>query len=79
MTEQDGGETQQESGFWLGEVEGIGLRQPGKDAEGPIFEVHGEEGMVAMEIADESLVEGLNKASAEMQLIFDEQVDHNAD
>jgi len=71
----DGGEELQRSGEWLGELEGIGVRDPGPDADGPIVEFHGSEGMAATEVASEEFVDKLSEAAAEVQLALDEQDD----
>lgn len=61
------------TGTWIGAVEGFSLREPGPDADGPVLQAHGEEGMVAMEFADEEFVEGLTHLAAELQMLLDEQ------
>ena len=62
--DRDGGE-------WVGSVDGLSLREPGSDADGPILEIHGEDGMAAAEFDDEQFVEGLTHLAAEIQLVHD--------
>ncbi|MFC5277861.1 hypothetical protein ACFPM1_03635 [Halorubrum rubrum] len=63
------------SGEWLGELEGIGIRDPGPDADGPIVEFHGSESMAAVEVTSEEFVDKLSEAAAEVQLALDDQED----
>ncbi|GAA0507832.1 hypothetical protein SAMN04488066_101362 [Halorubrum aquaticum] len=65
------------SGEWIGELEGIGIRDPGPDADGPIMEFHGSESMAAVEVTTEEFVDKLSEAAVEVQLALDEQGDHN--
>lgn len=64
-------EDEHRSGTWVGQVRGMRIREPG-DLDGPVLEIHGEEGMAAMVFDDESFVKGLTHAAAEMQMVFDE-------
>lgn len=66
------GEDKHRSGNWLGQLDGISVREPGPDADGAIVEFHGNEGMAATEINDEQFVEKLTELAAEVQLILDE-------
>ena len=71
MTDQhDSGDHR--SGEWLGSIEGLKVRDPGPDADGPIVDIHGEEGMAAVEIASERFVDELSIAAAEVQMSIDE-------
>jgi len=60
------------SGEWLGSLDGLKVRDPGPDAHGPVVELHGEEGMAAVEIASERFVDELSIAAAEVQMSIDE-------
>ena len=64
-------ENEHRSGEWVGQVRGMRVREPG-DLDGPVLEIHGEEGMAAMVFNDEAFVEGLTHAAAEVQMVFDE-------
>ena len=66
-------ESQHRSGTWLGDVEGLRIREPGPDADGPLLEILGEEGMAATQFSKEEWVQGLTEASAEIQTWFDEE------
>jgi hypothetical protein len=70
MSEQLSGE-QHRSGDWLGQLEGISVREPGPDADGAIVELHGSEDMAAAEIENERFVDKLSDLAAEVQLILD--------
>jgi hypothetical protein len=61
------------TGVWIGPVRGVTIREPGPDADGPVLEIRGEEGMAAMEFDDEAFVDGLTEMVAEMQMVFDQQ------
>lgn len=63
---------EQQSGSWLGTLDGVKVREPGPDAEGPVLELYGSDDMAAVEIETEDGLSGLNKASAEMKMAFDE-------
>jgi hypothetical protein len=63
-----------ESGTWIGELRGATVREPGPDAEGPILELHGEEGMAAVEVTDEAFVNALTHATAEMKMVMEDEV-----
>lgn len=63
--------TDQPRGEWVGPVRGLSLREPGPDADGPILEIHGEDGMAAMEFDDEEFVEALTHLAAEIQMVHD--------
>lgn len=65
-------DTENQSGSWIGKVRGIRVREPGPDADGPILEMIGEEGVAAMEFDDESFIDGLSHTAAELQMVFDE-------
>jgi hypothetical protein len=56
-----------QSGEWIGCVRGLRLRDPGPDADGPILEIHGEDGLAAMEFDDEAFVDGLTHTAAELK------------
>lgn len=71
-SEKPRGEMKQQSGHWLGELEGIRVCEPGPDADGAIVEIHGKEDMSATEIRTERLVDKLRGLAAEIQLILDE-------
>lgn len=64
--------SEQQSGAWIGEVNSAMVREPGPDADGPVLEINGEEGLVAMEIPDEAFVDALTHAAAEIQTVLDE-------
>jgi len=67
-----GDDSEQASGEWLGSVKEIGVRLPGPDADGPLLEIHGENGMAVVEIEDEEFVDGLTHAAAEVQTVLDD-------
>jgi hypothetical protein len=48
-------------------MNGMTVREAGPDADGPILEIHGDEGMAAVEIDDEAFVDGLTHAAAELK------------
>lgn len=60
------------SGHWIGALRGATVREPGPDADGPILQLHGEEGMVATEVDDEAFVDGLTHAAAELGMELEE-------
>lgn len=61
-SDQENKRTEQTSGSWVGKLRGMSVRDPGPDADGPILELHGEQGMAAVEIADESIVDNVPDA-----------------
>lgn len=61
-----------ESGEFLGEFEGLKIRGVLKDSGNPVLEIHGEDGMAAVEANKES-VEGFTEAAAEIQSAIDER------
>jgi ribosomal protein L35AE/L33A len=61
------------SGGWLGSFAGMEIREPGEDADGAVVEIHGDEGMVAVEIDDPEVPDKLSEAAAEIGLILSEQ------
>jgi len=66
MTDKDNGEDElHRAGKYLGEIIGIRVRG-GQDL--TALEIHGEDGMAAVEIADEEFVDGLTEAAAEVDL-----------
>jgi len=65
------GKTQHRSGNWLGELDGIRVRSPGVDANGPIIELHGNEDMAAVEVTTEQFVDEFSKMAAEVQMALD--------
>lgn len=64
------GTAEHTSGEFLGEMEGLKIRGV---LDGPVLEVHGDEGMAAVEITSESFVDGLTEAAAQVQTILDRQ------
>lgn len=68
-------EPEKQSGYWLGSVAGLSVREPGPDADGPILEVIGEEGMVPMEFDNDAFIEGLTHAASEIQMVLDQYSD----
>jgi len=65
-------EIEHRTGNWLGQLEGLKVREPGPDADGPIVEFHGEGGMAATEITSERFVDKLSEMAAEVQMVLDE-------
>ena len=72
MSETPSGEVEHHCGNWLGQLEGLKVREPATDADGAIVEFHGGENMAATEIASEELVDELSHMAAEVQLVLDE-------
>lgn len=70
----DDDDNEHNSGEWVGPVRGMRVREPG-EVDGPILEIHGEEGMAAMVFDDPPFVEGLNHATAEMNLLLEAEED----
>jgi len=66
-----GREGQHRSGNWLGQLEGLSLREPGPDADGAIVEFHGSDDMAAVEIPSERFVDKFSELAAEVQLVLD--------
>lgn len=62
---------EQKSGHWIGTLSGATVREPGPDADGPILELHGDDGMVATEVSDEAFVDGLTHAAAELGMVLE--------
>ena len=65
------GEIEHRTGNWLGQLEGLKVREQGPDADGPIVEFHGEDGMAATEITSERFVNKLSEMAAEVQMVLD--------
>lgn len=76
MTESEsdrhGGEAQHQSGEFLGELDGLKIRGV---LDGPVLEIHGEDGMAAVEITSERFVDGLTEAAAEVQTIIGQEAE----
>lgn len=64
-------ETPPNSGEWLGEATRIGVREAGEDADNPLLEIHGEEGMAAAEMTEE-MSNALSHAAAELNLAMED-------
>jgi len=62
----DGGE-EQRSGMFLGTALGMRVREPGEDADHPLLEIYGDEGMAAVEMPSE-FTDGLSHAAAELDM-----------
>ena len=62
-------------GRWLGEIKGIQVREPAKDADGPILEIYGEEAMAAVEVGDIEDVEGLEMSMEEIRAVLEDEDD----
>jgi hypothetical protein len=67
MTDGTSASGTNQSGEWIGCVRGLRLRDPGPDADGAILEIHGEDGLAAMEFDDEAFVDGLTHTAAELK------------
>jgi hypothetical protein len=66
------GKTPYNMGEWLGELQGIKLKEAAKDADSPILELHGDKLMAAGE-APEEFVEALTTLAAELQIEHDRE------
>jgi hypothetical protein len=61
------------SGEWLGNLEGLVVREPGPDSDGPVLEIHGEDdSLAATTITDDKQVEKLTEACAELNLLLED-------
>jgi hypothetical protein len=79
--ESDGhsaGGTEHTSGEYLGEFQGLVIRGTLEGTGRPVLEIHGEDGMAAVEATEKS-VEGFTEASAEIQMALDHSVDTDTD
>jgi len=73
--EARGREAKHRSGKWLGQLEGLKVREPAADADGAIVEFHGGENMAATQIDSDELVDELSHMAAEVQLVLGEVED----
>lgn len=66
-----------EKGYWVGEMEGMKVREGGPDVDGPVLEIHGEEGMAAVVVSDVDFVSEFAAVAAEVNLALEERRDSN--
>lgn len=60
------------NGAWLGDLDGITVREPGPDADGPILELHGTENMAAVCITDDDFIDQLTRSAVELDMAMDD-------
>jgi len=60
-------------GTWVGTLHAVGVREPGEDADGPLVEIHGEQGMVAFEVTDGELVDEFARIGVEVGAVLDDR------
>lgn len=69
-TDECGSGTEHTSGEYLGKFQGLKIRGVLDDTGRPVLEIHGEDGMAAVEASEEA-VEGFTEAAAEIQTALD--------
>jgi hypothetical protein len=57
-------------GEWLGSLEGLTVRPSGVDADGPILQLNGSDGMAAIEVDTPRSIHGLEMAAAELRSVY---------